>query len=81
MYSKKNLAKINVLKPIMLMSGDKDPVGDFGKSVKKLYDTYKKRGVAHLYIRLFENNRHEVFNDISSQDAKKLVLDFFSMIK
>ena len=81
LYSKKNLAKIDILKPILLMSGDKDPVGDFGRSVSKLYETYKKRGVLNLYFRLFVNNRHEVFNDVSSAEAKKLVCDFFSMVK
>ena len=58
------------------MSGDQDPVGDFGKSVKKLYETYQKNGMQNLTLRLFSGNRHEVLNDISSTDAKQLIADF-----
>lgn len=76
MYGKSNLAKLNLDKPVLIMSGDKDPVGEFGKSVKKLYGTYKKQGVKNLYLRLFENNRHEVLNDLSAEQAKKLIADF-----
>lgn len=62
-YDKKNLAKIDLKKPIGIFSGDCDPVGGNGKLVKKLYEQYKALGVEDVTLKLYEGGRHEILNE------------------
>jgi len=77
LYTKKNRQKINVDKPILLISGKDDPVGSYGKAVVKLYNFYiNKVGVKSVEMVLYDGVRHEYLNDISREDAKKEILEF-----
>ena len=77
LYKKKNYLQIDVNKPLLLISGKDDPVGDMGKSVKSLYDFYTETvGVKEVDCVLYEGVRHEYFNDTSKQKAFYEVLDF-----
>lgn len=49
--------------PILLMSGDKDPVGKAGKGVEILHDTYKNLGVRDVTMKLYKDGRHEMLNE------------------
>lgn len=55
-------SRINKRKPILLVSGSDDPVGDNGKGVTKVYDRLKAAG-ANVSIKLYEGYRHEILND------------------
>lgn len=59
--NKENIKKINVEK-IFLLSGEGDPVSNFGKSVNALYKKYKKAGI-NVYKQLIPNARHETINE------------------
>ena len=50
--------------PILIISGDRDPVGNFGKGPKEVYANYVKAGVTDIEIRLFEDDRHEILNEL-----------------
>ena len=77
LYKKKNYLKIDTNKPLLLISGSDDPVGDMGKSVKKLYNFYAETvGVKAVDCVLYDGVRHEYFNDTSKQKAFNEVLDF-----
>ncbi len=77
LYDKKNASKIDVDKPILLISGKADPVGEYGKSVERLRDFYKEEvGVKSVDMVLFDGARHEYLNDVSKEQAKKAILDF-----
>ena len=80
-YSAKNLNKIKKTLSMLIFSGDKDPVGDFGKSVTKLYETYIGAGLTNVTFKLFKDNRHEVLNDISANESYKLISDFVFSLK
>ena len=49
--------------PLFLVAGDKDPVGENGKAVKKVYETYKACQIKDVRIKLYENDRHEILNE------------------
>lgn len=49
--------------PILIFSGDKDPVGAMGKGVKTVYELYKKAGLEKVTLKLYEGGRHELLND------------------
>jgi alpha-beta hydrolase superfamily lysophospholipase len=48
--------------PILLVSGADDPVGDYGKGVKTVYDKLKAAG-KKVKFKLYRNSRHEILND------------------
>lgn len=62
MYKRKLVSNINKTKPILLLCGNKDPVGDMSKSVIKLYDFYKQLGL-NVHLKIYPNARHEIFNE------------------
>ncbi len=68
-----NISNINKNLPILLLSGDADPVGDFGKSVKKLYKTYKNMDL-NVKIKLYKNCRHELVNELNREQIYNDIL-------
>ncbi|MDD6201221.1 MAG: alpha/beta fold hydrolase [Firmicutes bacterium] len=49
--------------PILLLSGQDDPVGDAGKGVRKVYAQMQKAGIRHITFRLFPNARHDLLHE------------------
>lgn len=50
--------------PIFLFSGSEDPVGDYGKGVKAVYDMLQEAGVKRVAVKLYKDARHEVHNEL-----------------
>lgn len=50
--------------PVLLVSGAEDPVGNYGKSVEKVYQRYKECGIQDVEMKLYENDRHEILNEV-----------------
>lgn len=57
--------------PILLTSGDKDPVGDWGKGPKDLYDLYVSQGFRDVTLKLYPEGRHEILNELNRQEVYK----------
>ena len=49
--------------PILLIGGDKDPVGSFGKGIKKTKKAYEKHELNDVNMKLYEGARHELLNE------------------
>jgi len=62
--------------PIYIFSGDKDPVGEMGKGVKKVAQNYKKVGVQEVTLKLYEGGRHEMLNEINRNEVEKDLLNW-----
>ena len=52
--------------PILMISGDADPVGNYGKGVEKVYKRMEKAG-ADVTMRLYNGARHELLNETSRE--------------
>lgn len=76
----KNVNKISKDLPIYLLYGQNDPVGNYGKSVKQLYNIYKKKGIKNVSIKEYEGCRHEILNETISDTVEKDIIDWFSQI-
>ena len=63
--------KIPKTLPIFLVAGKDDPVGNFGKSVENIYKNYKSCGIEDVSMKLYENDRHEILNEVD----RSLVFD------
>lgn len=57
--------------PILIFSGDEDPVGEMGKGVSKVARNYKKNGNATLTFNLYRGGRHEMLNEKNSQEVEE----------
>lgn len=58
----KHIAKIRKELPIYMFSGHKDPVGQMGIGVKRVYKLFLKSGMKDVSLKLYENGRHELLN-------------------
>lgn len=67
---KQNLERLRKDMPILLMAGDQDPVGDFGKGPKHLYKIYKSLGL-DCRLRMYKDSRHELLHDLDRQKVCK----------
>ncbi len=61
--------------PILLVSGENDPVGDYGEGVKQVSRQLKDRGIEAECI-LYPDARHEILNDSTYNQVKNDILDF-----
>ena len=59
--------------PILLLSGEKDPVGNFGKGIKSVEKAMKKAGLTNSKTYLFSNARHDIFHEINSGCTNQVV--------
>lgn len=60
--------------PILIFSGTMDPVGEYGKGPRFVYDRYGKLGHAHVELRLYENGRHEMLQETNRTQVYQDVL-------
>ena len=63
LWKKKNMQKVSKDEIIYITSGEDDPVGQNGKGVKWLLETYKKLGVKNVNLKLYPHMRHEIHNE------------------
>ncbi|MDE6275839.1 MAG: alpha/beta hydrolase [Clostridia bacterium] len=68
-YEPERLAEIDKKLPILIVAGDKDPVGKMGKLVSKLYDMYTQLGIDDVKIKLYEDARHEIINELNKDEV------------
>lgn len=61
--------------PILLVSGEDDPVGNYGKGVREVEAKLKKQGKA-VSCKLYSGARHEVLNDFTYEAVKDDILTF-----
>lgn len=55
--------------PILIWSGEDDPVGNFGKGVRAVYQMLLEAGVQDVTLKLYPGGRHEMHNEINREDA------------
>ncbi|MBQ7983141.1 MAG: alpha/beta fold hydrolase, partial [Clostridia bacterium] len=49
--------------PILLLSGEDDPVGDYGRGVRQTAGAYRNAGVRNVSLTLYPGARHELLNE------------------
>ncbi|WP_397447244.1 lysophospholipase [Polaribacter sp. R77954] len=64
--------------PIYIFSGDKDPVGEMGKGVKKVAKNYKKYGVQDVTLKLYKGGRHEMLNEVNKKEVQEDLLNWLN---
>jgi alpha-beta hydrolase superfamily lysophospholipase len=75
-WKAENLRKMALSTPILLYSGDKDPVGGQGKQVEKVYRRFVDLGCQNVTMKLYPGGRHEMHNEENRQQVFQDVLDW-----
>ena len=67
--------------PILLISGQDDPVGNGGKGVRELYDRMKKAGLENVTLKLFPGARHDLLHEEKNggAEARKLIAEWIEL--
>lgn len=58
--------------PLLILSGDEDPVGENGKGIVRFRKMLTKIGMKNISCMMYPGNRHELINDL---DKKQVFLD------
>ncbi len=74
--SQKTIKAIPETLPILFISGSNDPVGNFGKGVRKAYKQYKRRGMRDLTLKLIAHARHEVLNETDREQTYQYIFNW-----
>ena len=62
--------------PVLFASGTDDPVGNFGKGVRKIYEQYRTAGIQDVTLRLYSGDRHELLNETDRQQVYQELLEW-----
>ncbi len=76
--SEKNIAQMNKEKPVYFMSGDGDPVGDYGKGVERAYKAFCNAGLHDVFMRLYPGGRHEMLNETNKEQVYQDILNWLN---
>lgn len=75
-HQDKNIQMIPAALPIFILSGNDDPVGNYGKGVEKVYMQLKSNGCNNVTLKLYPNARHELTNEINRNEVYNDVLNW-----
>ncbi|MBO5415293.1 MAG: lysophospholipase [Clostridia bacterium] len=70
--------------PILMISGDMDPVGNYGKGVMTVYERLKAAGMSDVTLRLYADGHHEMLNEINRYEVWEDImswLDYHGLVK
>ncbi|KRF36097.1 alpha/beta fold hydrolase [Nocardioides sp. Soil805] len=68
------LARIRSDLPLLVVSGAADPLAGGGDLVQVLAQRYRDAGVADVTVRLYDDARHEVFNETNRDEVTRDVI-------
>ena len=71
-----DVAKTEKHIPVFFVSGEDDPVGDFGVGVKHAFSLYKKAGMSDVSMKLYPGDRHEILNETDREKVYADILEW-----
>lgn len=64
--------------PLLLISGEMDPVGSWGRGVRLVDEALRKASVKDLTLRLYPEMRHEILNEIGKETVWRETLEWIN---
>ena len=62
--SKASVNKMRKGLPLLVVSGDADPVGNLGAGTTAAYESFKAAGIKDVTLKLYKGDRHEILNEL-----------------
>lgn len=72
--------KVNKKMPILIFSGQDDPVGNFSKGPEKLFAFLKNKGFSNLSLTLYPKCRHEMLNELNKGEVFINILEWMGTV-
>ena len=67
--------------PLLLVSGEEDPVGNLGAGTKAAADAFKNAGIKDVTLKLYTGDRHEILNELDRAQVYDDIYKWFEMHK
>lgn len=80
LYDPEKLAAIPEDLPLLILSGSRDPFGEYGKGTAKLFEMYKALNIKDVKIKLYEGGRHEMLNEINKEQVYEDIVNWLDRI-
>ena len=71
-----HLAAMDKELPVFFIAGGDDPVGSYGRGVRKAAGAFQKAGMKHVTTRIYPLCRHEILNEINREEIYADVTDW-----
>ena len=72
--SKECVSKMRTSLPLLVISGEEDPVGNLGKGTTEAAEQLKAGGIKDVTLKLYPGDRHEILNEL---DRDKVYEDIY----
>lgn len=69
LHRPENLERVPKNLPVLFLSGTADPVGDYGKGVRKAFDSLQAVGLENMQLKFYEGARHELLNETTREET------------
>ena len=66
--------------PVLLISGEMDPVGNYGKGVRAVEEKLKETGHTRVTLKLYPECRHEVLNELNRDQVMADILEWIRQV-
>ena len=63
--------------PVFFVAGEEDPVGDYGRAVKQVYESFLQLGMERVQMKLYPGDRHEILHET---DRAEVYADIYRRI-
>ena len=64
--------------PMLLVSGENDPIGDMGRGIRKIATRLDKQHFDHISVQLYPHMRHEPLHEKNKQQVYQDILDWIN---
>lgn len=78
LYREESLKQIPKNLPVFMVSGTADPVGDYGRGVRRAYDSLTRTGLKNVKLKMYKGGRHELPNETNRD---KIMQDIYDWMK
>lgn len=73
-YDPRRLATMDTSIPLLILSGDADPIGEYGNGVSRLLNAYQALGCDDVSMIIYEGARHELLNETNNRQVTADIL-------
>ena len=64
--------------PMLLVSGENDPIGDMGKGIRKIASRLEKQNFSNITLQLYPHMRHEPLHEQNKEQVYQDILDWIN---
>jgi len=73
-----NIKNISKDLPILLLSGENDPLGNKTRGVLQVYNLFKKAGIRDVDYKFYPGARHEILNELNKEEVCRNIIEWLN---